>query len=415
MSVPFSITGQMESSCWRRFVLAPGGVSCEEITNRPATPLHDAHQGGCFISGPVSQGVRDEVPARSASPFVPMHQVMRKRVLYIFLDEAGNFDFSKNGSPYFILGSLTKERPFHAYQELTELKYDLIEQGTDMEYFHVSEDRQEIRNQVFKIISTRLQGCTVDATVVEKRKTGQSLQETARFYAKMLGYHLRFILKRVNWHGVAEVVVITEAKENIFEREAFEAEIDKLKTDRAKADTIINRTKKTITEKMEEDPFLYRKLSQLIEQAIEDYKMQRINDAQLLARAQEVMEQTRSGSAKEAPDLLKEKDLARAFFGALTEKIGGSVAESSSSGGGRVQEDGAKYQEGSSRSQPGLEQILAEAACDMEEIIKRHAVVRWRENPDAQNRMKNDLDGYPLRPPETKRLFTEFLRDGRDH
>ena len=139
-----------------------------------------------------------------------MNRVMKKRVLYIFLDEAGNFDFSKNGSPYFILGSLTKERPFHAYQELTELKYDLIEQGTDMEYFHASEDRQEIRNQVFKIISTRLQGCTVDATVIEKRKTGHSLREIAGFYAKMLGYHLRFILERIDWHGVAEVVVITD-------------------------------------------------------------------------------------------------------------------------------------------------------------------------------------------------------------
>jgi Protein of unknown function (DUF3800) len=49
---------------------------------------------------------------------------MSKRILYIFLDEAGNFDFSPGGTPYFIIGSLTKERPFHAYRELTDLKYD---------------------------------------------------------------------------------------------------------------------------------------------------------------------------------------------------------------------------------------------------------------------------------------------------
>ncbi len=135
---------------------------------------------------------------------------MRMRVLYIFLDEAGNFDFSPSGTPYFILGSVTKERPFHAYQGLTELKYDLIEQGTDMEYFHAAEDRQEVRNQVFSIISERLEGCTVDATIIEKRKTGPSLQDTARFYPRMLGYHLRYILERVDWNGVAEIVVITD-------------------------------------------------------------------------------------------------------------------------------------------------------------------------------------------------------------
>ena len=59
-----------------------------------------------------------------------------------------------------------------------------------------------------------------------------------------------------------------------------------------------------------------------------------------------------------------------------------------------MQEPGGSYVGGNKGSQPGLEEILAEAACGMEKIIKRHAVVRWRENPDAQNRMKNDLDDY---------------------
>lgn len=45
------------------------------------------------------------------------------RFLYIFLDEAGNLDFSPaSGSRYFVQGGIAKERPFHAYKELTELK-----------------------------------------------------------------------------------------------------------------------------------------------------------------------------------------------------------------------------------------------------------------------------------------------------
>ncbi|MEI6376156.1 MAG: HsdR family type I site-specific deoxyribonuclease [bacterium] len=230
-----------------------------------------------------------------------------------------------------------------------------------------------------------------DAAFFQKLRASVKLR-----YAEEIDYsdYEKQIQKMLNTYVQADEVIQVVAPVNIFEREAFEAEIDKLKTDRAKADTIIYRTKKTITEKMEEDPFLYRKLSQLIEQAIEDYKTQRINDAQLLARACEVMDQTRSGSAKEAPDILKERDLARAFFGALKEKIAQPRAEDAASGHARLNEEGATYQGGSSSSQPELEQILAEAACLMEEIIKRKVQVGWRTNTDAQNQMKNDLDDY---------------------
>ena len=41
-----------------------------------------------------------------------------------------------------------------------------------------------------------------------------------------------------------------------------------------------------------------------------------------------------------------------------------------------------------------VEDLLAAAACQIEEIIRKHAVVRWRENPDAQNRMRNGLDDF---------------------
>lgn len=132
------------------------------------------------------------------------------RVVYIFLDEAGNFDFSPNGTPFFILGSLTKERPFLAYRELTELKYDLIETGEDLEFFHAAEDRQQVRDKVFAIIAARLEGCTIDSTIVEKRKTGPALRPIEQFYPRMLGFHLKYILKRIQWEGVREVVVFTD-------------------------------------------------------------------------------------------------------------------------------------------------------------------------------------------------------------
>ena len=74
-----------------------------------------------------------------------------KRILYIFLDEGGNLDFSKNGTKYFTITGLSKERPFEAFKASNNLKYDRIESGTEIEYFHASEDRQVVRDEVFKI------------------------------------------------------------------------------------------------------------------------------------------------------------------------------------------------------------------------------------------------------------------------
>jgi hypothetical protein len=135
---------------------------------------------------------------------------MSDRFLYIFLDEAGNLDFSPNGTKYFLLGALTKERPFNAYKELTELKYDLVELGTDLEYFHASENAQPVRNRMFEIIRRNLGGVRIDALVVEKRKTGPALQSEEAFYPRMLGYLLKYILKQHDLGSFKEVLVFTD-------------------------------------------------------------------------------------------------------------------------------------------------------------------------------------------------------------
>ena len=133
-----------------------------------------------------------------------------QRRLYLFLDEAGNLDFSRNGTRYFLLGCITKERPFRAYQELTELKYDLIETGLGLEYFHAAEDRQATRNRVFEIIQRHLAGVRVDALLVEKSKTAPALQEEEKFYAHMLSQHLQFILAQHRLEDYAEIIVFTD-------------------------------------------------------------------------------------------------------------------------------------------------------------------------------------------------------------
>lgn len=50
------------------------------------------------------------------------------KYLYIFLDESGDFNFARNGTRYFLLTSVTKERPFEAFRDL----HDLVERAADV-------------------------------------------------------------------------------------------------------------------------------------------------------------------------------------------------------------------------------------------------------------------------------------------
>lgn len=224
-----------------------------------------------------------------------------------------------------------------------------------------------------------------------KREAGffQKLRASVKLrYAEEIDYrdYEKQIQKMLNTYVQADEVIQIVDPVNIFEREAFKAEVEKAQSTRAKADTIANRTKKTITEKMDEDPFFYRRFSQLLQQVIDDYRAERISDAEYLRRVTEVMEQVRDGKSKEGPEILTERDLSRALFGALKDKM--------AAGQGGVHEDPAQYKTRNDPESVTFEQGMAEAACEMEDIIRRHAVVRWRENQDAQNRMRNDLDDF---------------------
>jgi hypothetical protein len=155
-------------------------------------------------------------------PFGPVNSPPSSRYLYVFLDEGGNLDFAPSGTKYFVLSSLTKERPFYAGKELIELKYDLVELGTNLEFFHAAEDRQAVRNAVFSVIARHLEGVRVDSLIVEKRKTGPTLQAVEFFYPRMLGYLLCHVLGQLDLGDFQEVIVFTDRVPVNKHREAVE-------------------------------------------------------------------------------------------------------------------------------------------------------------------------------------------------
>src|SRR5690242_7462023 len=119
---------------------------------------------------------------------------IQNKYLYVFIDEGGNLDFSSTGTNYFTLTTITKSRPFPWENPVNDLKLDFIELGLGIEYFHASEDRQAVRDKVFETIFKHLSDLRLDSLIVEKRKTGPSLQEETAFYPRMIGYLLKYIL-----------------------------------------------------------------------------------------------------------------------------------------------------------------------------------------------------------------------------
>ncbi len=145
-----------------------------------------------------------------------------QRRLYLFLDEGGNFDFSRKGTCYFTFSCATMERNFTIYEALDHYKYEVIEFGKDVHHFHCSNDNPHIRKRVFEIIQSHLNSIKINSLIVRKCKTGTALQEPPQFYARMVGYLIRYVMNGCDLSLVEEVIVITDSlpskKKEVFQK-----------------------------------------------------------------------------------------------------------------------------------------------------------------------------------------------------
>lgn len=167
-----------------------------------------------------------------------------------------------------------------------------------------------------------------------------------------------------------EVLQITQLT-NIHEREKFQAEIDRLHSDRAKADTIASRLKRTFTERIAEDPFFYRKLSRIIEDVIAEHRAERLTDAEYLAQMQDAYRQVTDRERIGTPHALDSQPAARAFFGVLEETWTRRGLNTESQ-----------------------RQMAVEAALKIDTIVKAERRRDWTRNTDVQNAMRAKIDDY---------------------
>lgn len=124
---------------------------------------------------------------------------------YLFVDEAGNFDFSARGSKYFILTSVALDG-CTVGDELLELRRVLIWEGIELsDAFHATSEKQAVRDRVYAL----LQGhrFRIDATIFEKCKTQPSRQSEEALYALAWYQHMKYVAPRIA-HADDELMVV---------------------------------------------------------------------------------------------------------------------------------------------------------------------------------------------------------------
>lgn len=95
------------------------------------------------------------------------------------------------------------------------------------------------------------------------------------------------IRKLLDTHISADAVEVVTKPVNIFDTTAFNEAVEEQKSPSSKADLIASQTKRTIVERMEEDPVFYTQISKLIDDAIAEHRAKRLSDNDFLKRIRE--------------------------------------------------------------------------------------------------------------------------------
>ena len=147
-------------------------------------------------------------------------------------------------------------------------------------------------------------------------------------------------------------------------------------TEASRADRIASATRRTVTEKMEEDPTFYRRFSELLEETISNYRAKRISERAYLQCVLDLAGKVsrKEDRGREMPAPVRGNDDGEAFYGVLAE----SLAE-----------------ENGQADPKTLDEVeIANAALDIIEIIRKHHIVDVWSNEIAQNEMRNAIDDY---------------------
>lgn len=253
--------------------------------------------------------------------------------------EAGLEEFNEEdikSSVYYIDTEINNM--FEAYEGLKEL-FKNIKNKNDLEEYEIFLENEKIRKDFYNKLCKfgSMLGIILPSDQayykVGKEKISE-LRKALAFYQKLRAtVKLRYsetidhkeyegkMQKLLDNYVVAkEMMRITEPVD-ITDAENFDKELEKMGTDRGKADSIRTRLTRTISEKSKEDPAYYKKFSTRIEETIEAYRNRRITDSEYLQKMQDIKEDFRKGNSGISYPTNITTENSRAFYGVIYDKL----------------------------------------------------------------------------------------------
>ncbi|MCK5215464.1 MAG: DUF3800 domain-containing protein [Candidatus Omnitrophica bacterium] len=152
-------------------------------------------------------------------------------MLFIYLDESGNYTFSKNGSEYLIYTALSTSNPYELQSNFCSLEQELINKKISIEsgYFHATEDKQAVRNEVFTVLKNTanyeidcviVEKCKANPSLYIKRTTKKTIHVKTRIYKKIYRNLLQYILAR--YKDKQKIIIYVDEAPDSRKRHEFE-------------------------------------------------------------------------------------------------------------------------------------------------------------------------------------------------
>lgn len=186
-------------------------------------------------------------------------------------------------------------------------------------------------------------------------------------YKQYEGQIQKLIDQHISTKGIEKLTDLI----NIFDEEAFQKELERTEGLAAKADKIASRTAKHINEKMDEDPVFYKKFSQLIKQAIEDFYAERISELEYLERVQDFNEKVLSKTDSTIPEKIRHDHTLSAYYGITYEFFEEMEVDTSA-----------------------FKDILVEASISIGKIVDEKKKVNWQSDDDVLKKMHLEIGDY---------------------
>lgn len=136
------------------------------------------------------------------------------KVVYIFIDESGNYDFSDNGSEYMIYAAVSSLDPIAGIGKAEMLRHEINcfpgkYKCASLEYFHAAEDRQVVRDAFFQIISSDFD-FVADIVYAQKRKTNPAIQSTEGLITRMVPCLVDYIVNNPEYADADLFMIYTD-------------------------------------------------------------------------------------------------------------------------------------------------------------------------------------------------------------